>query len=352
VDPARIDFRLVSPHFDVADFVAERAERAPLPNLEGRGRVAIERLVSDRLDVRDVVAEVVVTPTAVSVPAFEFTAYKGKTSGSAAFDYSVPERPRFAVNARAISLDADEFLSAWTPVRGLVRGTLGTEIELFGSGAAPKEILPTLTAVGLASLTQGTLGPGPVFEAIARVTGVPAFREPKVTEGSIPFAVEEGRLRMSQVTWGGETGQWTVGGTLGFAGDLDLGVGIVLPAEAASRLGAAGEVASEALRDERGNLLLDLRVSGPARSPRVAWDAAAARARLESRARAAIQGTKQEVQEQALEALRSSLKGPGDSADTLPLGSRGQALLDSLKKKAPPDLLQGLFGGMPDTTRR
>lgn len=352
VEPAGITFNLRSPHFQVADFVAEKAERAPLPNVAGRGRVEIARLTRDALDVRDVVADVTVTPTAVSVPAFSFSGYGGRTAGSAVFDYSEPARPAFAVDARADSLDADAFLSAWTPLRGLVRGRLGTEVELSGSGATPRAVLPTLTAVGLASLAQGTLGPGPVFDAIARTTGIPALREPKLATGSFPFAIEDGRFRMSQVAWGGETGEWTLGGTLGFDGQLDLGVGIALPAETAARLGAAGQVASQALRDDKGNVFMDLRVSGTGRSPLVSWDAAAARARLESRARAALQETRAEAEEKALEALRSSLGSPADSADTLSLAGRGQALLDSLKQKAPGDILKGLLGGKPDTTRR
>ena len=347
--PAGVRFALASPHFDINDFVSPTAQKAPLPNVAGEGTVAIDRFLRDRLDARAVRARVIVQPTSVVVPEFSLEAYGGTTRGSAAFDYREPERPSFAIDAQAAALDADQVLSTWTPLKGWVSGTLGTELELSGAGKTPQEVVPTLTALGLASLAEASLGPGPVFEAIARTTGIPEFKAPRLDEGYVPFAIENGRFLMRDVTWNGPTGAWTLGGSLGFGGDMDLGVHIMLPPEAVARLGAAGKVAAEALRDDAGRMLLDLRVTGPAQSPRVAWDAAATRARLEARARDALDATRKEAQEAALEALRESLTGSPDTASRT-LTGRGQSLLDSLKAKGPASLLRGLVPGPPADT--
>ena len=86
----------------------------------------------------------------------------------------------------------------------------------------------------------------------------------------------------------GSHGEWLISGTVGFDGALDYALSITLPREMAARLGAGGAFAAAALADENGRVLLDLRVTGNAKSPRVSWDARATRDRMLGRKPSAL----------------------------------------------------------------
>ena len=62
-------------------------------------------------------------------------------------------------------VQADALLSTWTPLRGLIQGALDSNIDFSGRGQQPEDFKRTLTLVGLAAFTEGTIGPGPTLDA-------------------------------------------------------------------------------------------------------------------------------------------------------------------------------------------
>ena len=251
------------------------------------------------------------------------------------------------MRTRVNQVDANAILSAWTPAKGLLSGTLSTDLDLVAKGLTTKEILPTLTAAGLASLSQGTLGPGPALDAIARFTGVTDFGRLNFSEGSVPFQVQNGRLAMRQVTLDGPSGDWKLAGSIGFDGTLDYIVSATIPPHLVAQLGAGGAVAAGALQDGEGRVFIDLRVTGPAESPRVAWDKGAMADRLRGRISQALQDQQAALTQQALNSMTGI--AAGDSAASFTdVQSDAQALVDSLKKVSAGDFLKGFFGGSKD----
>jgi hypothetical protein len=91
-------------------------------------------------------------------------------------------------------------------------------------------------------------------------------------------------------------------------------------------------------------MLLDLHVSGDAKSPRVSWDTNAMKARLAGRASEALTEQRTKLETQAREAtqraLLEKLGAPHDSTSK-PVTAAGAA--DTLRSAAK-DLFQGLFG--------
>ena len=174
--------------------------------------------------------------------------------------------------------------------------------------------------------------------------------------------IERGRVVTDPVALNGPSGEWRLSGALGFDGGLDYAVSVTLPPSAAEALGARSALAAGALSDPQGRLLLDLHVSGSARSPRVTWDTNAMRARLAGRASEALAAQRSKLEadtrEAAKQALLEKLGAPRDS--TAPRTSLNPtATRDSLRTAAK-ELLDGFFGGRkqpappsaPDTTKR
>jgi hypothetical protein len=342
VTPARVSFDLESPYLDMNELMPAAPGSAPvLPNATGGGQVRIGRLRRDRLDVQDVTARVGLNPQRLTVPEFSFTGYQGTVAGSGSLDLANVENPVFVVDATATEVDADAFLSTWTPAKGLLRGTLSSDIDLSGAGLEAGDILPTLTALGLASLSSGSLGPGPAFQRIAEVTRIPSFATVQIRDGSIPFAVERGRVHVREVHLVGTTGDWKLAGSVGFDGSLDYAVSITLPAAIAAKLGSAAALAAGALRDDQGRVIIDLRVRGPAKSPEVSWDTDAMVSRLQGRVSEALQDLGKKAQTEGTQALKESVSGDSTAGN---IQKRAKAFADSLEKTDVGDVIRGFFG--------
>jgi hypothetical protein len=250
----------------------------------------------------------------------------------------------FALNAAVNNVDADDILSVWTAANGLIHGTLNSNIELSGDGMTANDLARSLTAVGLAGIANGTFGPGPTLEKIAAFTSIPQFKELRVRDGTFPFAVEQGRVSFREVRFDGPTGDWRVAGSVGFDGTLDYAVSTTLPADLVNQLGSAGAIAAGALKDPNGQLLIDLRVTGPAKSPKVSWDKSAMLDRLMGRNSQALREKGAQLGVEALQALGARGGGTPDSS-LADYQARLKAMADSLKKLKGKDILKNLFGG-------
>ena len=344
VAPADVDFTFRSPYLDLAELLPVTPGAPFLPNARGGGRVAIDRLKQGKLDVSAVTADVSLAPALLESPKFSLKGYGGLVSGSAKFDLSDTRKPAYAVKAVVDSVKADALLSAWTPVKNLLSGTLSTKLDFSGAGQSPNDLKNTLTLVGLAAISDGRLGPGPALEAISQMVNVPKLKQVDFSKLELPMRIEHGRLISDPVKLSGPAGDWKLAGALGFDGAMDYAVSITLPPDVVKSLGADAALAAGALADPQGRVLLDLHVSGNAKSPRVALDTKAIQARLAGRASEALTQQTKKLEEDAKrvaqQELARQLGAPRDS--TAPALSN-KAARDSLEHAAK-DLLNSFFG--------
>ena len=343
VAPAGVEFKLDSPYLDLAELLPVTPGAPVLPNATGGGTVHIARLKHQKLDVSDVAARVGLEPGVLTVPDFSLKAYGGSSRGNARFDLREPAKPVFALKSRVDSLNADALLSAWTPAKNFLHGSLTTDLDLSGAGLTLNDLKRTITAVGMAAVARGTLGPGPALEAVARLTKMPALKELHFKDGHVPFRVENGRVVTDPVVLDGEHGQWKLAGAVGFDGSLDYAVSATLPPEVASRLGAASALAAGALSDGQGRMLLDLHLGGSVTAPQVGWDTRAMRDRLAGKASQALSEQRSRLESEARNAVGAHLGLAPDSSGA-GIGRANPVTLDSLKRRAG-GLLKGLFGG-------
>jgi hypothetical protein len=359
VAPADVAFTLRSPYLDLAELLPVTPGAPFLPNARGGGRVAIDRLIQGKLDVAAVAADVKLAPALLESPKFSLRGYGGTVTGNARFDLSDTRKPAYAVKAVIDSVNADALLSAWTPAKNLLTGTLNTKLDFSGAGQSPNDIKQSLTLVGLASLADGRLGPGPALEAIAQLVKVPKLKQVDFKTLELPMRIENGRIISDPVKLNGPAGDWKLAGAMGFDGALDYAVSVTLPPDVVKSLGADAALAAGALADPQGRVLLDLHVSGSARSPRVALDTKAMQARLVGRVSDALAEQSRKLEADAKEAARQALlQQLGAPRDTTKgaLNLNDKSTRDSLERAAK-DIFKNLFGKpkpappAPDTTK-
>lgn len=347
--PSAIQFQFRAPYLDLADLVPRGGGGLVLPNARGGGRVEIGKLKDDRLEVADLSATLALAPGVLTVSSFSARAYGGLAGGSARLDVSDPARARIETRARLDSARVERLLAAFVPPGEWLAGVLGGTIDLQGDLA---DLRRSLTAAGLASVLNGTLARAPVFDRLAEFAHVPAFRSLKFRDLRSNFRIVGGRVFTGPLTLHGPQGDWTWNGSTGLDGTLDYAVSVTLPAAAAAAIGARSALAAGALEDDQGRLLMDFRVAGPARAPRVAWDPAAMQARLKGRVSQAIAEQQQKFERTVRDTLAQQARAAADSARAAAERYR-QAVADSLRRKGK-GLLEGFFrrGAAPDTTPR
>lgn len=345
VEPAGATFTFRSPHLDLADLLPAAPGAPFLPNVRGTGVVDIARLIQGRLDVTGVHADVKMSPGALESPAFAFAGYGGRVSGTARFDLKDTRNPAYAVHAMVDKVKAADILRTWTPVENLVEGTLSSTFDFTGVGNTPETLKRTLMLKGLASLAEGRIRPGAAMEEIARVVKMPKLKDSPIASTEFPFRVESGRVITDAVTIKGPNGdEHRLAGAVGFDGSLDYAVSLTLPPAAIEALDARSAMAAGALMDPQGRMILDLRVTGTAKAPRVALDSRAMAARVAGRASDLLAEQREKIEKDAREAarqiLREKLGGPRDStAKPIDPG----AIRDTLRSAAK-DLLDGFLG--------
>jgi hypothetical protein len=355
-EASKVDFTLRSPYLDLAELLPVTPGSPILPNARGGGTVEIARLKNQKLDVANARARLVLTPGVVEVPEFAFDGYGGAVRGTGRFDLHDPARPVYAVKAKVDTVEADRLLSAWTPARGLLHGALSTTLDFAGEGATPEDLKRTLTAVGLAALANGTLGPGPTLEALSQFTRIPELKQVRFQNMKLPFRVERGRVITDPVVLTGSNGDWRLSGGIGFDGSLDYAVSTTLPPDVVKKLGAYAALAAGALGGEDGRILIDLRVTGSAKSPRIDWDQKAMGERARGQISSSLEKQRAKLEDELLNALGQKKTGgaAGDSAGPRSPEDEARArraLEDSLKKAAH-GLLDGFFSKPKrDTTR-
>lgn len=355
-EASNVDFTLRSPYLDLAELLPVTPGSPVLPNARGGGTVEIARLRNQRLDVANVTARLALTPGVVEVPEFAFDGYGGAVRGAGRFDLHDPARPVYAVKARVDSVEADRLLSAWTPARGLLHGALNTTLDFSGEGSTPDDLKRSLTAVGLAALANGTLGPGPAFEALSQFTKIPELKEVRFQNLRLPFRVERGRMITDPVVLTGSNGDWRLSGGIGFDGSLDYAVSTTLPPEVVQKLGATAALAAGALAGGNGRILIDLRVTGNAKAPRIDWDRKAMGERAKGQLSSTFEKQRAKLEAELLKGLAPKTGGGAASDSAAALSPEDEArarraLEDSLKKTAR-GVLEGLFSKPKrDTTR-
>lgn len=349
VAPADVEFAFRSPYLDLAELLPTTPGAPFLPNATGGGSVSIDRLIQGKLDVTSVVADVKLSPAALESPRFELKGYGGTVSGDAKFDLRDTRKPVFAIKTVVDQVKADALLGTWTPAKGLLAGTLSTKMTFSGAGQTPEDLKHTLTLIGLAAISEGQLGPGPALDAVAQFVKVPKMKQLGFARLELPMRVEQGRIVTDPVVLNGSSGEWRLTGAIGFDGALDYAVSVTLPPSAVELLQAKNALAAGALSDAQGRMLLDLRVTGSAKAPRVAWDTRAMQARLAGKASEALAEQRAHLEQSAREAARQAVLQrfgvPADSSrPAVPLTAG--AARDSARSAAK-GLLKNFFGSKP-----
>ena len=337
--PAAVEFAIHSPYLDLADVMPAPGGAPVLPYASGGGRITIAKFKNGKVEIDGLTADIALAPTTLAATRFSGRVYEGTMNGSARFDMREPAHPRMAVNARLDSARVERLLGAWVPPGNWLSGGIGTSLDFDGDLA---DLRRSATVAGLATVWNGTLGHAQVFDRLAAFARVPAFKNVNFRDLKSSFHVRNGRVFTGPASLTGSHGDWLMSGSVGLDGTLDYAVSITVPSALVGQLGARGALASGALADDRGRVLMDFRISGPATSPKIVWDPAAMKARLQGRVNEAIEEQKVKFEAAVRDTVNHQVAAAEDSLRAAAERYR-KAAQDSIRRRGR-DLLKGFFG--------
>ncbi len=327
---------------------------APLP-LRARIDLEADTLISAPYRLSDVALTLEAGPEMIAVPDASFGLFGGQVGAS--FHVALGEAPTqpFRLTMEAAGTRAADFLSATSPLRRLVNGTLG--LELTADGALDGLMLPvagTLVGSGLFRILEGGLRENPVTSVLAESLSLPGLAAPGFREWGSPFRLDGSRLLLEEGRFGTELGELGFAGAVGLDGALDLGVqlsasGSRLDSLALRRSGLASAVAGRL--GGASVVRVGLRLGGTVFDPTVRPDVSLATGDIGRAVREEVDARRAELRDTAEARLRQTR----DSAEAR-LRAEREALEARARRRAETEargLLRGILGGRqppPDTT--
>lgn len=308
LDNFRADLRL-------ADRTMSGAFRAPevlahvIPLTNVTGQVALD--AANQLRVTDVTGEV----------------WSGTVTGRADVDLSDPELPSFDIRSEATNVAANQLVSTLTPANNLLHGTLDLKSRFQGEGATAEEILTVLTGEGQVDTREGRIEGAEAIKRTWKALGLSSRENFPFRDLAAPFRFEGGRILTENLLVKGRDANLRVNGSAGLDRQLDYTVTAELSQVLADEVRAkAGRDLAKLLEGSRGEIIIDLRITGDADSPQVELD----RTKLAARV---AENLKQQLGDELKKGAQDLLDGVlGGSADSTTKDAIG-GVLDLFKKK-------------------
>ncbi len=295
-------------------FTAPRADapRVPLTEVKGTFRLGEDRV----LHVNDVAARL----------------WSGAVSGNATVDLTDVASPAFHIESKATRVQANDLVSSLTPAKNFVSGAMDMSSVISGKGSVPDAIARTLSGEGSVLATDGKIELGPTVAAVWKSLGFEDAKAIRFDDLTSAFRLEGGKLVTKDLAVRGKDATWKAQGAVALDGMLDYDVQVELGEELSNTYRKrVGRDLAQVLAGSTGRLVLDLKLTGNARAPKVTVDTSKLAERAKENATDAV---RKSLEKEAGKALEKILGAPSDS--TKPPGA---ASPESTVK----NLLEGLF---------
>jgi uncharacterized protein involved in outer membrane biogenesis len=244
------------------------------------GTVAASKVQVGRVPLTDLSAKVAVLPDGViDITDGRAKAFTGTLGGDVKVTLAGAE-PRYTFRVAATDIEMNDFLSHLTPLKNALYGKMKLDGNFSGAGLTAQEAIAKLTADGSLNAKEGRIAANPLLGGIAGLLGLPELNEVKFRAMQSGFRVAGGRVMVDDLTLDAPDAKWRASGSIGFDGTLDYRLGILLSKPLADRaIQKVGDAARYIVTD-KGELPVDLIVSGNARKPAVSVDLSKAMSRV------------------------------------------------------------------------
>ncbi|UCD17908.1 MAG: AsmA family protein [Candidatus Zixiibacteriota bacterium] len=286
-----LTFELVSHRFDVdrlfpeavpgegADPTTIPLDSLPpifLPAINGDGSGTMDTLIYSKVEFTGINAGIRIRGRKIYFSDVTGKVYSGDVSGEVAVDLSDLENPTYSGAYLASQVEVDDFMTRFAGLGGHLFGKLNMAGSFNATGWDPEPVLQSLTMDGNANFTEARLIGFEILDELASSFNVKLPKEETLRDLATAFRVENGRVAFDAMKFLSSTGDWLVGGSVGFDGSLDYAGSVLLSEKATNDLIAqSGSLAGLAgLFKQKGTdrIRVPFRLDGTYRKPRFSID--------------------------------------------------------------------------------
>jgi len=264
----------------------------------------------------------------------QFRINQGIHTGSAILDFTGPQ-PSYSFDSRLKDVDVNEFLSQNTSLKNTIYGLLTLDAGLKGNGSSLADITRNLKGQAKLNMLKGRITSFSLSQQVAALGKLVGFEaDPAGTvidELAGDFQISDGRASTSNLRLRSPTGTLKAAGSFGFDKTVDFQILAELPSAASKKNANINPLldlaAASFFRNEQGNIVLPLRMTGTVVTPHFTLDSKLVQENLRKRGL-----------NQVLDSFKSLLKSkPGsapsgqDAAPAKPSEQKPASLEDLLK---------------------
>jgi uncharacterized protein involved in outer membrane biogenesis len=324
----------------IGSLYADKAK--PAPSLQdplsrlviSDSQVNIQKVKYDTLLLKDAASKIRMKNRLLELHDLQFQMNRGIQSGRASFDFNGPQ-PRYTFDSKLKNVDSNEFLSQNTSLKNLIYGMLSLDMDLKGDGSGWDDITKNLKGGGTLSLTNGRITSFDLMEKVAllgRLAGL-NFGQAGTTINSLTasFKILDGRVSTEMLQLRIPDATIKATGSFGLDKSVDYQITAELPNNVSKKYDLASQIVNLAgatfLKNEQGNVVVPLRMSGNISSPSFALDTKVVQENLKNRFMK--EGPK------ALEALKNVFKSKQPADSVSHQGSKADASKKPATEKPP-----------------
>jgi uncharacterized protein involved in outer membrane biogenesis len=285
-----------------------KPDTIPLPFMNAAGQIFLKRVIFRGIEFADVSSKVDVNDGVLRLGNIIAKVYSGSAGGEVTCDLRDMEQTEFNMNLTASQMEANDFLSRFTAFDDHLFGKLNLNASFSGKGNKIERIRNSLKANGTATFENGKLVNWELLDKLAAMLKIDSFREQDIRTLRNSFRIQDGRVWFDDCAASSKQGDFDLKGSLGLDGSLDYQLTTVLSPELSTRFDALGDV-SDYFKNEQGRVVLDIRITGPAKNPEFALDYSKAEQRLKDRLKAQAQEKREEIKDQLKEKAEGLLEG-------------------------------------------
>jgi uncharacterized protein involved in outer membrane biogenesis len=246
----------------------------------GTGSLTADQVVYDELTVNNVRSTVTLDHGIITAKPLSANLYNGEQTGTVVVNTRTTPAT-YTVDSKLQGVDANELLSAVSPVKQTLYGLLSANADThFTTAAGAHSILPTLDGKVSLNLKDGKIANVDLIHELAKIgqfMGTARAVEPftQVLQLTGNFDIKNGVARTNDLKASIEGGSIAGDGTMDFAQErLNLHLTAVLSEQFSRTVGGSGigGFLNTALANKNGELVIPIVVSGTFKAPQFAPD--------------------------------------------------------------------------------
>jgi autotransporter translocation and assembly factor TamB len=176
-----------------------------------------------------------------------------------------------------------------------------------GKGDQLPDIQKSLSANGTVTFADGKLVNWELLDKVASFLKIDSFKEQQIRTLRNSFRIADSRVWFDDFSADTKDGDFKLVGSVGLDGSLDYKLNAVLSPELSLRFNALGDL-SNYLKNDQGRVVLDIKISGPAKNPEFALDTSRPEEKFKQQMKAKTQEETDKVKDQLKEKGQDLLK--------------------------------------------